>query len=167
MRNDTNGSGNLQWFYFRMKNSSDFLETIRINIVNFTKGNSLFHHVSGRTDWLTVHVALVSPNNLIDESLCAGNETIDMVNQNEQKSGRGRRRLGLELLWECYVRGFSIPEGDQWPESLKVAFLLDNELWLYIHVSKWWGVRCLHCALLIYPDVAALKALEDTFWWVT
>ena len=47
MRNDTNGSGNLQWFYFRMKNSSDFLDTIRINIVNFTKGNSLFHHVSG------------------------------------------------------------------------------------------------------------------------
>ena len=46
MRNDTNGNGNLQWFYFRMKNASDFLETIHINLVNFTKGNSLFHHVS-------------------------------------------------------------------------------------------------------------------------
>ena len=46
MRNDSNGVGNLQWFYFRMKNTSDFLETIRINIVNFSKGNSLFNNVS-------------------------------------------------------------------------------------------------------------------------
>lgn len=46
MRNDTNGNGNLQWFYFRITNSKDFSGTIRINIVNFTKGNSLFHHVS-------------------------------------------------------------------------------------------------------------------------
>ena len=46
MRNDTNGNGNLQWFYFRMKNTSEFMETVKINIVNFTKGNSLFHHVS-------------------------------------------------------------------------------------------------------------------------
>lgn len=46
MRNDSNGNGNLQWFYFRMKNTSEFTDTIKINIVNFTKGNSLFHHVS-------------------------------------------------------------------------------------------------------------------------
>lgn len=46
IRNDTNGSGNLQWFYFRMKNSADFVGQIKINIVNFTKGNSLFIHVS-------------------------------------------------------------------------------------------------------------------------
>ena len=46
MRNDTNGNGNLQWFYFRMKNTSEFMDTVHINIVNFTKGNSLFHHVS-------------------------------------------------------------------------------------------------------------------------
>ena len=46
MRNDTNGNGNLQWFYFRMKNTSEFMDTVKINIVNFTKGNSLFHHVS-------------------------------------------------------------------------------------------------------------------------
>ena len=46
MRNDTNGNGNLQWFYFRMKNTSEFVDTVHINIVNFTKGNSLFHHVS-------------------------------------------------------------------------------------------------------------------------
>ena len=46
MRNDTNSTGNLQWFYFRMKNASDFVETVHLNIVNFTKGNSLFHHVS-------------------------------------------------------------------------------------------------------------------------
>ena len=46
MRNDTNGNGNLQWFYFRIKNTLEFVDTVHINIVNFTKGNSLFHHVS-------------------------------------------------------------------------------------------------------------------------
>ena len=46
MRNDTNGNGNLQWFYFRMKNNNEFMDTVHINLVNFTKGNSLFHHVS-------------------------------------------------------------------------------------------------------------------------
>ena len=29
-----------------MKNTSEFVDTVHINIVNFTKGNSLFHHVS-------------------------------------------------------------------------------------------------------------------------
>ena len=48
IRNDSNGALNLQWFYFRMKNSPDFVERITINIVNFTKGNSLFASVSGR-----------------------------------------------------------------------------------------------------------------------
>ena len=44
MRNDTNGSNNLQWFYFRMLNPANFTKKrIRINIVNFTKGNSLFY----------------------------------------------------------------------------------------------------------------------------
>ena len=46
MRNDTNGSSNLQWFYFRVRNPEGFTDTIRINIVNFTKGNSLFYYVS-------------------------------------------------------------------------------------------------------------------------
>ena len=46
VRADSNGSKNLQWFYFRMKNSSDFVERITINIVNFTKGNSLFGSLS-------------------------------------------------------------------------------------------------------------------------
>ena len=46
IRNDSNGNQNLQWFYFRMKNSADFVERITINIVNFTKGNSLFGAVS-------------------------------------------------------------------------------------------------------------------------
>jgi hypothetical protein len=44
IRNDTNGGSNLQWFYFRMQNPEKFTETIRINIVNFTKGNSLFYY---------------------------------------------------------------------------------------------------------------------------
>ena len=53
MRNDTNGNGNLQWFYFRMKNNSEFMETVHINIVNFTKGNSLFHHGMKPSIWST------------------------------------------------------------------------------------------------------------------
>ena len=55
MRNDSNGNGNLQWFYFRVTNTKEFMGTIRINIVNFTKGNSLFHHVSttmSLSNWL-------------------------------------------------------------------------------------------------------------------
>jgi hypothetical protein len=44
IRNDTNGGSNLQWFYFRMQNPEKFTETIRINVVNFTKGNSLFYY---------------------------------------------------------------------------------------------------------------------------
>lgn len=46
IRNDTNATNNLQWFMFRMKNSPDYTGTIKLNIVNFTKGNSLFIHVS-------------------------------------------------------------------------------------------------------------------------
>jgi len=46
MRCDTNGQNNLQWFSFRMRNAPDFLGRIRIVIVNFTKGNSLFSKVS-------------------------------------------------------------------------------------------------------------------------
>lgn len=42
MRNDSNGSGCLQWFMFRMKNLSGWTGIVKINIVNFTKGNSLF-----------------------------------------------------------------------------------------------------------------------------
>ena len=44
IRNDTNGSSNLQWFYFKMQNPESFTEMIRINVVNFTKGNSLFYY---------------------------------------------------------------------------------------------------------------------------
>ena len=53
MRNDCNGVGSLQWFYFRMKNTSDFIETVRINVVNFTKGNSLFHSGMKPSIWST------------------------------------------------------------------------------------------------------------------
>lgn len=74
MRNDSNGVGNLQWFYFRMKNTSDFMETIRISLVNFTKGNSLFHSVSPSIDSedaeMFYRLALF---------LCTGNETFCMV----------------------------------------------------------------------------------------
>ena len=53
MRNDSNGVGSLQWFYFRMKNTSEFIETVRINVVNFTKGNSLFHSGMKPSVWST------------------------------------------------------------------------------------------------------------------
>ena len=49
MRNDTNGSSNLQWFYFRMQNVS--ADMIRINVVNFTKGNSLFYYGMKPSFW--------------------------------------------------------------------------------------------------------------------
>jgi hypothetical protein len=42
MRSDSNGSGSLQWFAFRMKNTADFTGTVKIVICNFTKTNSLF-----------------------------------------------------------------------------------------------------------------------------
>lgn len=51
MRNDTNGSSNLQWFYFRMQNPGNFTDMIRINIVNFTKGNSLFYYGMKPSFW--------------------------------------------------------------------------------------------------------------------
>ena len=44
------------------------METVRINIVNFTKGNSLFNHVSQQLQSL---------------SRLLGNETFYLVKQNE------------------------------------------------------------------------------------
>jgi hypothetical protein len=44
MRNDTNGSGEMQWFMFRMRNTYE--GEVKINIVNFTKTKSLFQNVS-------------------------------------------------------------------------------------------------------------------------
>lgn len=67
MRNDSNGTGSLQWFYFRMKNTSEFIDTARINIVNFTKGNSLFGSVS------------VIAN--LNDYNCVGHETIGLVHE--------------------------------------------------------------------------------------
>ena len=42
IRSDSNSSKALNWFYFRMKNSKDFVGRIKISIVNMTKENSLF-----------------------------------------------------------------------------------------------------------------------------
>jgi len=42
MRNDTNGTGNLQWFYFRIRNPDNYTEVIRINIVNFSQAFGAF-----------------------------------------------------------------------------------------------------------------------------
>jgi len=54
IRNDTNGQGELQWFMFRMRNT--FSGTIRINIVNFTKTQSLFQNVS----FLSLRIVLLN-----------------------------------------------------------------------------------------------------------
>ncbi len=43
MRNDSNGTGSLQWFAFRMRNSADFTGSVKIVIANFTKAHSLFN----------------------------------------------------------------------------------------------------------------------------
>ena len=51
MRNDTNGNSNLQWFYFRMIAPQNFSGKVRINIVNFTKGNSLFYYGMKPSFW--------------------------------------------------------------------------------------------------------------------
>ena len=51
IRNDTNGSNNLQWFYFRMLAPESFTGKVRINIVNFTKGNSLFYYGMKPSFW--------------------------------------------------------------------------------------------------------------------
>lgn len=51
IRNDTNGNSNLQWFYFKMRNPENFTDMIRINIVNFTKGNSLFYYGMKPSFW--------------------------------------------------------------------------------------------------------------------
>jgi len=56
MRNDTNGSANLQWFFFRIRNPEGYKDVkvgqmIRINIVNFTKGNSLFYYGMRPSFW--------------------------------------------------------------------------------------------------------------------
>lgn len=53
MRNDTNGSGLLQWFYFRMRNAGDFVGVVKIVIANFTKKDSLFNKVSISSNQLT------------------------------------------------------------------------------------------------------------------
>ena len=44
MRGDSNGARSLQWFAFRMRNSTEFTGTIKIVIANFTKINSLFQN---------------------------------------------------------------------------------------------------------------------------
>jgi hypothetical protein len=46
IRNDTNSKGPLQWFYFCMRNTTDYVGVVKIKIVNFTKKDSLFHKVS-------------------------------------------------------------------------------------------------------------------------
>ena len=51
MRNDTNGGSNLQWFFFRVRNPENMTDTIRMNIVNFTKGNSLFYYGMKPSIW--------------------------------------------------------------------------------------------------------------------
>jgi hypothetical protein len=41
MRNDSNTRGHNQWFYFRITNIT-YTRRVRLNIVNFTKRNSLY-----------------------------------------------------------------------------------------------------------------------------
>jgi len=43
MQNDINTCGHTQWFYFQVKNTRAGL-TVRFNIMNFTKADSLFNY---------------------------------------------------------------------------------------------------------------------------
>lgn len=46
IRNDSNGTSNVQWFYFRVTTpESKLMGTARLNIVNLTKSVSLFEQV--------------------------------------------------------------------------------------------------------------------------
>jgi hypothetical protein len=46
IRNDSNGQGNIQWFYFRVRTGTKLPQTlVRFNIVNLTKKDSLFEMV--------------------------------------------------------------------------------------------------------------------------
>jgi hypothetical protein len=49
MRNDTNGQNEINWFMFRMKNT--VTGNVRLNIVNFTKGYSLFQEGMQPSFW--------------------------------------------------------------------------------------------------------------------
>lgn len=51
IRNDSNSSKALNWFYFRMRNSKDFVGRVKISIVNMTKENSLFLHGQKPSFW--------------------------------------------------------------------------------------------------------------------
>jgi len=43
LQNDINTKGNTQWFYFRIKNPPPN-KTIKLNLVNFRKSDSLFNY---------------------------------------------------------------------------------------------------------------------------
>ena len=70
MRNDTNGSGELQWFMFKMRNS--FEGQVRINVVNFTKTKSLFNNVSFYLLLNNTHVKYVGNETIILLEACGG-----------------------------------------------------------------------------------------------
>ena len=57
------------------------METVKINIVNFTKGNSLFHHVSRIISKAVIKSAVDSYRVLWKCNV--GYETIDLVHKNE------------------------------------------------------------------------------------
>jgi hypothetical protein len=44
VRSDTNANGEIQWFFFRMRNKE--ASTVKISIVNLTKPRALFIKVS-------------------------------------------------------------------------------------------------------------------------
>lgn len=148
MRNDSNGVGNLQWFYFRMKNTSDFVETIRINIVNFTKANSLFNSVSG------------SRVQVLTTSRWAGDEAVDLVDEDEQKRGGWREWLDSRMLRKRELRAFRVSKGNQRFEPAKAAQLLDHGLRLHIHVRERRSLRRLHGAVHLHNAAGPSSTAE-------
>ena len=71
MRVDTNTKGHHQWFYFSVTSNSSFLgKKVKFNIVNFTKGSSLY------TQGMRICVSKRSTN----YSWCKGGDDIQYKN---------------------------------------------------------------------------------------
>lgn len=91
MRNDTNGGSNLQWFFFRVRNPENMTDMIRINIVNFTKGNSLFYYGMKPSIWsLNANkknqVGWIQGGQNVDYDISPYHEEINKMNPHKPKS---------------------------------------------------------------------------------
>lgn len=91
IRNDTNGSNNLQWFYFRMLAPESFLGKIKVNVVNFTKGNSLFYFGMkpsfwSNKEWQASGRGWFQAGENVEYEISPYHSEINKLNQHKQRS---------------------------------------------------------------------------------